>query len=59
MQLSVYTDAGVKNCCQEPGSLGFEDVVREERSEELEREERRRGGEEERGESRVEQRRGE
>ena len=19
MQLSVYTDAGVKNCCQEPG----------------------------------------
>jgi hypothetical protein len=26
MQLSVYTDAGVKNCCQEPGSLGFEEI---------------------------------
>lgn len=26
MQLSAYTDAGVKNCCQEPGSLGFEDI---------------------------------
>ena len=26
MTLSVYTDAGVKNCCQEPGSLGFEDI---------------------------------
>eukprot|EP00937_MAST-01D_sp_MAST-1D-sp2_P004905 g4905.t1 len=24
MQLSVYTDAGEKNCCGEPGSLGFE-----------------------------------
>ena len=26
MTLSVYTDAGVKNCCGEPGSLGFEDI---------------------------------
>lgn len=26
MQLSVYTDAGVKNCCGEPGSLGYEDI---------------------------------
>ena len=26
MQLSVYTDAGKQNCCQEPGSLGFEDI---------------------------------
>ena len=26
MQLSVYTDAGIKNCCQEPGSLGFEEI---------------------------------
>lgn len=24
MQLSVYTDAGHLNCCQEPGSLGYE-----------------------------------
>lgn len=24
MQLSVYTDAGRENCCQEPGSLGYE-----------------------------------
>eukprot|EP00039_Didymoeca_costata_P002889 m.63538 g.63538 ORF g.63538 m.63538 type:complete len:571 (-) comp11584_c0_seq1:18-1730(-) len=26
MLLSVYTDAGVKNCCGEPGSLGYEDI---------------------------------
>ena len=26
MELVVYTDAGVKNCCQEPGSLGYEDI---------------------------------
>lgn len=26
MQLSVYTDAGVQNCCQEPGSLGHEEI---------------------------------
>ena len=26
MQLSVYTDAGVHNCCNEPGSLGYEDI---------------------------------
>jgi alpha-galactosidase len=24
MILMVYSDAGVKNCCQEPGSLGYE-----------------------------------
>ena len=26
MQLVVYTDAGVRNCCQEPGSLGYEAI---------------------------------
>ena len=26
MELVVYTDAGVKNCCQEPGSLGYEEI---------------------------------
>ena len=26
MQLSVYTDAGTHNCCQEPGSLGHEAI---------------------------------
>jgi hypothetical protein len=26
MQLSVYTDAGLKNCRQEPGSLGYEAI---------------------------------
>ena len=26
MLLSVYTDAGIKNCCGEPGSLGYEDI---------------------------------
>jgi hypothetical protein len=28
MQLSVYTDAGTHNCCQEPGSLGHEAIER-------------------------------
>ena len=26
MQLSVYTDAGVRNCCGEPGSLNYEGI---------------------------------
>jgi hypothetical protein len=26
MQLQVYTDAGNKNCCGEPGSLGYEEL---------------------------------
>ena len=26
LTLSVYTDAGELNCCQEPGSLGYETI---------------------------------